>query len=180
MAGGRTEVPMRIVLKALGGVFVAGVLSCVPAVVNAEDAAPSPEAATAPAVVAPGITESQRRGIIAATIPFGKDEGDGFWPLYREFRRDVGKLQDQRAKIVEEYSQIFRTMTADQAQSIVEESMRIDENIAKLKRDYLKKFRKFLPETKVARVFMIDDKINAASLAELMAKIPVAGENATQ
>jgi hypothetical protein len=172
--------PMRIVLKALGGVFITGALSCASAWVTAQDAASTPEAAAAPAVVAPGITEGQRKSIIAATIPFGKDEGDGFWPLYRDFRRDVGKLQDQRAKVVVEYSQIFRTMTADQAQSIVEESTRIDENISKLKRDYLKKFRKFLPETKVARVFMIDDKINAASLAELMAKVPVAGETTTQ
>jgi len=174
---------MRIVFKALGGIFVAGALFCASGSVTAEDAAQAPEAAAAPAeppVVAPGLTESQRKSLIAATIPFGKDEGDGFWPLYRDFRRDVGKLQDQRAKIVVEYAQIFRTMTADQAQSIVEESMRIDENIAKLKRDYLKKFRKFLPETKVARVFMIDDKISAASLAELMTKVPVTGETAPQ
>lgn len=171
---------MRVVLEGVLGMFVAAALTCAPGSVTAEDTTQAPEAATTPPVVAPGMTESQRQGLIAATIVFGKDEGDGFWPLYRDFRRDVGKLQDQRANIVVEYEQIFRTMTADQAQSIVEDSIRIDENIAKLKRDYLKKFRKFLPETKVARVFMIDDKVNAASLAELMAKVPVAADTAKQ
>ena len=49
-----------------------------------------------------------------------------------------------------------------------------------MKRDYLKKFRKFLPETKVARVFLIDDKINGVDAAELMSKVPVTGEATEQ
>ena len=123
--------------------------------------------------------EAQRKALIVANVVFGKDEGDGFWPLYRDYRRDVGKLQDQRAKVVGQYAEIFRTMTDEQAKSIVEDSLQIDESIAKLKRDYLKKFRKFLPETKIARVFMIDDKINAAVAAELLIKVPTAGDSAT-
>jgi hypothetical protein len=148
---------------------------------NAPNAAPAPEpnaAAQAPAPVAApaGFTEAQRKGMITANIAFGKDEADGFWPLYRDYRRDVGKLQDRRAKALNDYAEIFRTMTADQAKSILEDFLQADEEIAKVKRDYLKKFRKFLPETKVTRIYLIEAKIDLAGEAMLMTKVQTIGE----
>ena len=155
------------------------------AVSQAEDAeeVTTPEQADAPAAPASqpaGFSEAQRKQYLLANIPLGKDEGDGFWPLFRDYRRDMQKLQDQRAKVVAEYAETFRTMTGDQAKSMVESFLSADEAIVKLKRDYLKKFRKFLPETKVARVFLLDERINAAEDVLLVTKIPVAGEPQAQ
>jgi len=67
-------------------------------------------------------------------------------------------------------------MSGDQAKAMVESFLAADEGIVKVKRDYLKKFRKFLPETKVARVFLIDERIDGAEAAQLLSKIPVSGE----
>ena len=141
------------------------------------DAPPTADATQTPAATAsPGISEAQRKNLLLANIPFGKDEGDGFWPLFRDYRRDILKLQDQRAKVVAEYAETFRTMSGDQAKAMVESFLAADEGIVKVKRDYLKKFRKFLPETKVARVFLIDERIDGAEAAQLLSKIPVSGE----
>ncbi len=155
------------------------------AVSHAEDPeeAATPEQADAPAAPAAppaGFSEAQRKNYLLANIPLGKDEGDGFWPLFRDYRRDIQKLQDQRAKVVVEYAETFRTMTGDQAKSMVESFLSADEAIVKVKRDYLKKFRKFLPETKVARVFLLDERINTAEAVLLVSKIPVAGEQPAQ
>lgn len=148
---------------------------------EAEEAA-TPAQADAPAAPAspPGFSEAQRKQYLLANIPLGKDEGDGFWPLFRDYRRDMQKLQDQRAKVVAEYAETFRTMTGDQAKSMVESFLSADEAIVKVKRDYLKKFRKFLPETKVARVFLLDERINTAEAVLVVSKIPVAGEQPAQ
>ena len=134
--------------------------------------------ASATAQPAATVSEAQRKKVLLANIPFGKDEGDGFWPIFRDYRRDVGKLRDQRAKVVAEYAETFRTMTGDQAKSMVESLLSADEGIVKVRRDYVKKFRKFLPETKVARVFLIDDRIDAAMSALLFAQVPVVVEPA--
>src|SRR5678815_3821159 len=75
------------------------------------DAPPAPDATPTPAKTAPaGISEAQRKNLLLANIPLGKDEGDGFWPLFRDYRRDILKLQDQRAKVVAEYAESFRSM----------------------------------------------------------------------
>ena len=133
----------------------------------------APEANTAQFA---GFTEAQRKSMLTANIAFGKDEADGFWPLYRDYRRDMAKLQDRRTKALNEYAEIFRTMTADQANAILEDLLQADEGIAKVKRDYLKKFRKFLPDTKVTRFYLIDAKIDLAGEASLMTKVQTIGE----
>src|SRR5574337_837302 len=43
-----------------------------------------------------GFSETQRKNMLTANIAFGRDEADGFWPLYRDYRRDVAKLQERR------------------------------------------------------------------------------------
>jgi len=145
---------------------------------GANAAAPS-SAALAPdanAAQFAGFTEAQRKSMLTANIAFGKDEADGFWPLYRDYRRDIAKLQDRRAKALNEYAEIFRTMTGEQADAILEDVLQADEGIAKIKRDYLKKFRKFLPETKLTRFYLIDAKIDLAGEAMLMTKVQTIGE----
>jgi len=149
---------------------------------NASANSPSANAPAAnaaqPPVATPisGFTDAQRKGMITANIAFGKDEADGFWPLYRDYRRDMGKLLERRAKAIAQYTEIFRSMTGDQAKSILEDFMQSDEEIAKVKRDYQKKFRKFLPDTKLTRFFLIDAKIDLADEAMLMTKVQTIGE----
>ena len=173
---------MQTMMAQLFRVLVVSSALCVPMAHAAEpDAPPAADATATPATSAPpGISEAQRKNLLLANIPLGKDEGDGFWPLFRDYRRDILKLQDQRAKVVQEYAETFRSMTGDQAKAMVENFLAADEGIVKVKRDYLKKFRKFLPETKVARVFLIDERIDSAIAAQLLSKIPVTGEQAAQ
>ena len=145
----------------------------------AEDAAQTaPAAATAPS--APADNQVDRRAAVAANVVFGKDEAAGFWPLYGDYRRHAGTLQDQRARAIAAYAENFRTMTGDMAKAMLEDLLQADESLVKLKRDYLKKFLKVLPETKVTRVFIIDACFDVGANRELMAKVPLAGEAASQ
>jgi hypothetical protein len=43
----------------------------------------------------------------------------------------------------------------------------------KLRQTYLPRFRKVLPEVKVVRYYQIENKINAALMYEVAAKIPL-------
>ena len=71
-------------------------------------------------------------------------------------------------------------MTADQAKSMVEDLLQADESLVKVKRDYLKKFRKVLPETKVTRVMIIDGGFDILANRALLSKVPLAADAAGQ
>ena len=140
---------------------------------RAEDAAQTPPASVAAPLPADPV---DRKSILAANVVFGKDEATGFWPLYRDYRRDLDGLHDKRARAITAYAEIFRTMTADQAKAMLEDLLQADEAEVKVKRDYLKKFRKVLPETKVTRVLIIDGRFDADAMRALMAKVPLASD----
>ncbi|HEY6598325.1 MAG TPA: hypothetical protein VIZ30_03395 [Pseudomonadales bacterium] len=144
-------------------------------------AAPPSEPAPPPPVAAqPSPEQVDRKGVLTANVVFGKDEATGFWPLYRDYRRDVDALQAKREHAINTYAEIFRTMTADQAKSMVEDLLQADESLVKVKRDYLKKFRKVLPETKVTRVLIIDGGFDILVNRALLSKVPLAADAAGQ
>lgn len=163
---------MRATLANVCGLIWLVVVACAgPA--RAEDSAEAPPAPVAAPLPADPV---DRNSILAANVVFGKDEATGFWPLYRDYRRDLDGLHAKRVRAITAYAEIFRTMTADQAKGMLEDLLQADEAEAKVKRDYLKKFRKVLPETKVTRVFMIDGRFDADAARALMATVPLAGE----
>ncbi|MGH8595539.1 MAG: hypothetical protein ACREXT_02635 [Gammaproteobacteria bacterium] len=123
--------------------------------------------------VARSYTEAQRKALILKNVDFGKDEAAAFWPVYRDYRTAMAKIQDKRVRIIADYAENYRSMTGDKAKSLLEGYLRTDEDVLKLKRQYLSKFRKGLPETKVARYYQIENKMDALIAAELAVRIPL-------
>jgi hypothetical protein len=64
-------------------------------------------------------------------------------------------------------------MTNDTAKKLLDEYVTIETLGPKLLQAYLPKFRKALPEMKVARYYQIENKIQAAVMYELAAQIPL-------
>jgi hypothetical protein len=118
-------------------------------------------------------TEAQRKAIVMKNLDLGKDETAAFWPVYRDYRSAMAKIQDERVKIIADYAENYRSMTGDKAKSLLEGYIRTDEDVLKLKRQYLSKFRKGLPETKVARYYQIENKMDALVAADLALQIPL-------
>lgn len=118
-------------------------------------------------------TEAQRKAIVTKNLDLGRDESTGFWPIYRDYRSAIAKIQDERLKLVADYAQNYRSMTGDKAKSLLEGYLRSDEDVLKTKRQYLSKFRKVLPETKVARYYQIENKMDALVAAEIALQIPL-------
>jgi hypothetical protein len=118
-------------------------------------------------------TEAQRREIVKRNLDLGRDESAAFWKVYRDYREAMAKIADQRVKIIAEYAQQYRSMTSDVARSLLEGYLSTEEQVLKVKRQYLSKFRKGLPETKVARYYQIENKMDAQVAAELAMQIPL-------
>lgn len=94
-------------------------------------------------------TEAQRREIVKRNLDLGRDESAAFWKVYRDYRGAMAKIADARVKIISEYAQQYRSMTGDVARSLLEGYLATDEQVLKLKRQYLSKFRKGLDRKSV-------------------------------
>jgi len=118
--------------------------------------------------------QADRQLLVTSNLELTDAEGQAFWPLYREYRAEMGKVGDRLQKLIQDYAKVFESVTPEKATSMVNEMMAIQRDDLKVRELYLPKFRKVLPEVKVARFLQIENKIDAIVKLELAGAIPLA------
>jgi hypothetical protein len=93
---------------------------------------------------------SQKKQIVAANMNLTDVEAEKFWPVYDQYTADLAKINDVKAALIKEYWQTFETMTGEQAETYIEES------IMQLRLKYIPVFRKVISGRQTALFFQID------------------------
>lgn len=120
------------------------------------------------------ITETQRQLIVDQNLTLTAAESEHFWPLYREYRADVAKLNDRFVKLVQRYAKQFETLGDQEAMDLLNDSLSIESDRIKLAKKYSKKFAKFMPGNKVARFMQIESRLDAILNLKVKNSIPLA------
>lgn len=119
------------------------------------------------------IMQTERKILIMREMALTNEEASAFWPLYDEYvvaRRELG---DMRLKVITDYAASYDSMTNELARSLANDSMDYETKVLKLKKKYLKKFRKVLPDIKVVRYFQLESKLDAIIEFDLASQIPL-------
>jgi polyhydroxyalkanoate synthesis regulator phasin len=119
--------------------------------------------------------QADRQAVLMANLKLTDAEGTAFWPLYREYRGEMAKVGDRLQKVIQDFALVYETATAEQAKAMVDEMMSIQRAELKVKETYLPKFRKVIPEVKVARFLQIENKVDTLIKLDLAANIPLIG-----
>jgi hypothetical protein len=116
---------------------------------------------------------TDKKLFIATNMQLTESEAKAFWPVYDAYQAELGKLMDREGKLIEKFAANYETMSDDVAKNLLDDSLSIDSNHLKLRQSYLAKFRGVLPDTKVARYYQIENKIDAVVGYELAKRIPL-------
>ncbi len=119
------------------------------------------------------LTEAQRQATVAANVVLTEAEGTTFWPLYREYRFDVSKINDKLVALIKDYSENFEAMTDAKAKTYTTGYLEVQKARVDLKSKYVGKFDKVLSPVKTARVLQIETKLDAMVEAGLAKTIPL-------
>lgn len=119
--------------------------------------------------------QADRQAVTALNLKLTDAEGAAFWPLYREYRGELAKGGDRLQKMIQDFARVYDTATAEQAKALTDEMLAIQKADLAVKEAYLPKFRKLLPEVKVARFFQIENKFDAIIRVGLAADMPLIG-----
>ena len=117
--------------------------------------------------------KTERVAIITEAMQFTPEEGEIFWPIYREYELQTTKIGDRRIALIKEFATSFDTLTDEIAEDLIKESIKIDEDTLKLEKKYIKKFNKVLPARRVARYAQIDHRINMLIDIQIAAALPL-------
>ncbi len=116
---------------------------------------------------------ADKKLFIAENMQFTETEAKAFWPLYEQYQDELFLLRARTMNLINDYAEAYDKMTNDTAKRLLDEYLTIESLGLKLRQAYLPKFRDALPDVKAVRYFQIENKINAALVYELAAKIPL-------
>jgi cyanate lyase len=119
------------------------------------------------------VIDQQKRVIVAGSLPLSDEEADAFWPLFDEFQKELKKLDARSDRLIASYTAELPTLTDDRARSMLDEALSIDEDRAKLKRQWVKRMAKALPPRSLVRYFQLENKFEAVVTADLARQIPL-------
>ncbi len=116
---------------------------------------------------------ADKRLFVAENMQLTEVEAKTFWPVYEQYQDELFLLRARTMKLIDDYAGAYEKMTGGTAKNLLDEYLTIETLGLKLRHTFLTKFRKVLPDVTVVRYFQIENKINAALIYELAAKIPL-------
>lgn len=121
--------------------------------------------------------KADKKLLVAGNMDLTDAEGKKFWPIYDVYQKELIVLSQRLGRLVESYAESFNAgkgmVSNDTAKKLLNEALSIEEVEVKLKRSYAEKIGKVLPATKTARYMQIENKIRAATKAEMAQQIPL-------
>jgi hypothetical protein len=116
---------------------------------------------------------ADKKLFVAENMELTEAEAKAFWPVYEQYQDELFLLRSRTVKLINDYADAYEKMANDTAKKLLDEYFTIETLGLKLRKAYLPKFRKVLPEVKVVRYYQIENKIQAALIYELAANIPL-------
>ena len=119
------------------------------------------------------VVQTEMKVLIMREMVLTDEEAQNFWPLYDEYSAAVKEVGNLRVKVITDYAANYENMTDEIARQLLDDAVKYEEQKTKLKKKYIKKFRKILPDVKVTRFFQLENKLNAVVDFDLAAEIPL-------
>ena len=119
--------------------------------------------------------KADKKALVAANMQLTDAEAKAFWPIYDQYQKDLGVINNRLAKFISAYADAYNAgpISDATAKKLIEESIAIDQAGVDLRRQYAPKLTQAIPAAKAARYLQIESKIRAAIRYELAANIPL-------
>lgn len=101
------------------------------------------------------------------------EQGDVFWPIYREYQNDLSKIGDRRVAAIKDYAEHFDKMTAEKASEIIKGSFKNQKDALSLLEKTAKKVSKELDPITAARFIQVERTLNLLIDLQLAGEIPL-------
>ena len=117
--------------------------------------------------------QANRKAMVAANLRLEDAEAKEFWPVYDRYQKDLALVNDRVVGIIGDYSKGFATMSDENAAQLIARFLAVEQERAELRQKYLGAFSGVLPGRKVARLYQIENKMDAVVRFDLARAIPV-------
>jgi hypothetical protein len=122
------------------------------------------------------IVQTERKLIVSQGLTLTAEEANAFWPVYDRYMAEMKEVGNLRVKVITDYAASYDNLTDATAKQLIADLLKYQENALKVRKSYVGKFRKVLPEVKLARFLQLENKLDAITDFALARNIPLVPE----
>ena len=123
--------------------------------------------------VARSVVQADREAVVASTMKLTEAEGKDFWPLYREYRFKMDKINDDLMDLVLKYAKVYPNVSEDHAKEWLKDYAGLQRKQVDKRTAYFKTFSKVLPAVKALRFAQVETRLDLLAQLQLAAQVPL-------
>jgi len=116
---------------------------------------------------------ADKKKILAANVSLTAEEATRFWPVYDQYAMEIRKHNDEFYGIIKEYAANQKTITDEQANSMIKRWSDLQVGLAQTRQKYVPLIQNVLPGKKAALFFQIDRRLYALLDIQIASEIPL-------
>ena len=106
-------------------------------------------------------------------MAFTEAEDKAFWPIYREYDAELGALNDEKLKGIQEFADNYATLTDAMADSLATRALDLETRRTALKQKYHARIKSELSPRIAARFLQIESQILLLIDLQIVAALPI-------
>ena len=167
--------------RSLFAALVAVLVSAAPAAAQSAPASPKDDGdtktlnLTAYAELLRSDVRLTKVAIITELMGFTAEEDKAFWPIYREYDREMEKLGDERVALIADYAKAFDSLTDTTADKLARTALDLEAKRQALKAKFYERVRGTLKPKTALRALQIEHQLQLLIDLQVAASLPVAG-----
>jgi hypothetical protein len=116
---------------------------------------------------------SQKVAVLTEMMRFTEAEDAAFWPIYRDYERDLARLHDERLAAIETYATVYKNLTPATADELATKALDLEARRTALKQKYYSKVKAALSPIRAAKALQIENQIQLLVDLQVAAALPV-------
>ena len=116
---------------------------------------------------------TQKVAIITQVMGFTPEEDAKFWPLYREYDLEIGRLGDERVALIAEYARNYTTMTDAVATDLGERAVKLEAQRQAAKAACYEKVRQVLAPRTALRFLQVEHQLLLLIDLQISSALPI-------
>ena len=155
------------------------ILVVAPAAVHAQSAAPSEQQTkslnvTAYAELLRSDVRAQKVAILTEVMGFTEAEDAAFWPVYREYEKEMAALGDERVALIADYARQYSDLTDAAADKLALKALDLEARRDAVKSKYYGRVKQVLPARTALRFLQVEHQLLLLIDLQIASSLPIA------
>ena len=115
---------------------------------------------------------ANKKAVIIKVLNLSDGDVDIFSPIYEEYQGELGRINDRRSILIQEYSAIQSAMSPEMAEVMMEQFLELDEKEIEVRQKCLEKLEEEMTPNFATVFYHVDTKLNLMINPQLATKLP--------